>query len=364
MLNPDQHRPPKIKKLNSYLKAIANIHTKGNDLGKYFDFAVQRIRGGSNNALYKIESANGTFACKLCVDDIRQRAYREFGALKIIQAFGLDIAPSPILLDDSKSVLPYPYVIYRWADGIPLQFPCKQQQLESFLGSYHQLHSIKQNQISKVDNSQIPKIPAAWFHWFEYQTYLTEIRELFTLYTPWLFVEQQDGNELTKKLSSLIDELEDVIINTRTDPSQQVIPLRLVRVDPNTTNAIWGPDSVVRWVDWEYCGWGDTALDIAELRWHASLLRSNEDALQWLRNNYIPPSGDPEFNGRLRIWDHILAVRWPLLILRVLWSNHNGPDRERLSIVETSSNLLNQRLKATIQKAENFFSGDEWLIPS
>jgi len=271
MGNPDQFTHPKARQLDSYIKAIAKIHAEGSDFGKNVDFTIQRIYGGSNNALYKIESASGAFACKLCVEDIRQRAYREFSALKIIQAKGLEIAPLPILLDESKAVLPYPFVIYQWANGIPLQLPCKQQQLESFLGSFHQLHNIKPAANSIIDDSPIPNIPTAWFHWFDFQTYLTEIRELFSLYTPWLAVEQQDGNELTNQLASLIDALAGLIINTRTDPSQQAFSLRLVRVDPNTTNAICGPEGVIRWIDWEYCGWGDPALDIAELRWHASL---------------------------------------------------------------------------------------------
>ena len=73
MGNSDQFTPPKARQLNSYIKDIAKIHAEGSDFGQYVDFTIQRIYGGFNNALYKIESANGAFACKLCVEDIRQR---------------------------------------------------------------------------------------------------------------------------------------------------------------------------------------------------------------------------------------------------------------------------------------------------
>ena len=137
-----------------------------------------------------------------------------------------------------------------------------------------------------------------------------------------------------------------------------------MRVDPNLANIIHGSDGVIRWVDWEYSGWGDPAIDIAELRWHAALQPAGEIALQWLRSNYSPPFDDPDFSRRLHVWDYILAVRWPFLILRVLWSNYNGPDRERLSTVEISSEQLHRRLISTIQKAEKLFKRDEWANPS
>ena len=156
-----------------------------------------------------------------------------------------------------------------------------------------------------------------------------------------------------------IDECAKVIDTTTIDPSKKNIPLRLVRVDPNTANVIIGEDGKIHWVDWEYSGWGDPALDIAELRWHAALQPLGWEELKWLRTNYQAPFTDPEFSERLRIWDLILVTRWPFLILRVLWSNHNGPDRERLSRIETPSDRLLKRLVYYIELAENLFLGAE-----
>jgi aminoglycoside phosphotransferase (APT) family kinase protein len=167
--------------------------------------------------------------------------------------------------------------------------------------------------------------------------------------------------ELTSRLENIVDLLARVVATTEVDPNYENIPLRLMRVDPNLSNAIVDSDKTLRWIDWEYSGWGDPALDLAELRWHASLQSLGDYNLQWLRSNYQLSFNDPNFYPRLKVWDHILVTRWPFLILRSLWSNHNGPDRERLSTVAISKDQLHQRLRKMIRKAECFYSSDDWL---
>ncbi len=337
------------KYIYPYLQAVAEIYDNGLDNWDSKGFAIRRIYGGANNALYKIDTKTESLACKLCVDDGRERAAREFGALKTIQAAGYDIAPEPLLLDESQSIVPFPVVIYRWADGDILKTPVTQQQLETFLDSFHQLHRI---QPSTYPPFQLD----AWFHWFDFNEYLIEIAGLFDQYTPWLKAKMPGGYKLQDRLQFIINECATIIASTDVDPSKECIPLRLVRIDPNIANAIVGPQGQIRWVDWEYSGWGDPALDIAELRWHAALQPLGEQALKWLRANYKPSFVDPGFWERVRIWDHILATRWPLLILRALWSNHNGPDRKRLSTVEFTSESLFQRLRSYIRRAEKLLS--------
>jgi hypothetical protein len=51
------------------------------------------------------------------------------------------------------------------------------------------------------------------------------------------------------------------------------------------------------------------------------------------------------------------VARWPLLILRALWSRFNGPDRARLTqpIVEPAE--LRARLVRFIERAERVMNG-------
>ncbi len=337
-------------KFTQYLNAIANIQSNGINFGEGGNFKIQHVFGGSNNALFRIETESEVFACKLCVEDGRRRAAREYGALKTIYSARIDIAPEPLFLDESKSMVPYPVVFYRWTEGKPLQSPTTQRQLNNFLNSYHQLHSIQ-----PFNNS--PFQFDAWFHWFDFEQYLQEITELFDLYTPWLKNHFRSGANLRDRLKDICKQCSKVISKANVDPGKINIPLRLVRVDPNSANAITDSKDKIRWVDWEYSGWGDPALDLAELRWHAALQPLGEETLKWLRTNYKPSFVDPDFSERLRIWDHILATRWPLLILRVLWSNHNGPDRKRLSNLVIPTDQLLARLVYYLELAENLFLG-------
>ena len=110
-------------------------------------------------------------------------------------------------------------------------------------------------------------------------------------------------------------------------------------------------------MDWEYSGWGDPALDLADLRWHVALEAIGEAQHAWMRHNYLRPADDPGFEGRLAAWDRLLLARWPLLVLRALWSAHNGPDRLRLTQLDTSPTVLRARLLYTIERAERFTNG-------
>jgi len=137
------------------------------------------------------------------------------------------------------------------------------------------------------------------------------------------------------------------------DPGRGRFPLRLCRVDPNLANGVWGKDGRLRWVDWEYSGWGDPALDLAELRWHAALAGLSEAQHAWLRDNYRRPAGDASFEERLVLWDRLLATRWPFLILRWLWSVHHGPDRVRLTQPDADPVELRTCLIRFIERAES-----------
>ncbi|MFC1997122.1 phosphotransferase family protein [Chloroflexota bacterium] len=318
------------------------------------NFKIHRVYGGSNNAIYKIESEQGDFACKLFVEDERQRASREYNTLSFIQAVGFDIAPRPIMIDESKTILPYSIVLYRWTNGKPLSHPINKPQLKSFLDSYHQLHSIHPDTTSISFN-----LTTAWFHWFNFQKYMDEIKHLYSLYTPWLETGLEDGFEIKNQLERIVESLAQALSETKIDPGQENIHLSLVRVDPNPSNAIVSATNHIHWVDWEYSGWGDPCLDLAELRWHEALQALGDKNLRWLREHYRLSFDDANFWVRLKLWDHILATRWPFLILRVLWSKYHGPDRVRLTVLDKSPEHITQRLKATIQKTQYFISCDE-----
>ena len=135
------------------------------------------------------------------------------------------------------------------------------------------------------------------------------------------------------------------------------MPLCLCRVDPGLANALWCDDGRLRWVDWEYSGWGDPALDLADLRWHAALDQLSPAEHAWLRNSYRRPAGDDGFESRLRVWDRLLATRWAFRVLHSLRSKHHGPDREWLTQPATDAATLRALLIRFIERAERVATG-------
>jgi thiamine kinase-like enzyme len=196
----------------------------------------------------------------------------------------------------------------------------------------------------------------AWFHWFDFTAYLAELHDFLDEYGPWLETTKPDGRDLRDRLGHLVEECAEVFASTCVDPGRGRFPLCLCRVDANLANAIWDRDGRLRWVDWEYSGWGDPALDLAELRWHAALAGLGEAQHTWLRDTYRRPDDDPGFDERIAVWDRLLATRWPFLTLRWLWSEHNGPDRMRLTRMRVDPAEMRARLVRFIERAERLES--------
>jgi aminoglycoside phosphotransferase (APT) family kinase protein len=304
------------------------------------------VGGGANNALYRIEVHGQRYACKLCVADERRRAAREYGALRLLYVAGLDIAPEPLLLDESSTVVGYPAVIYRWVPGVSLGPSLTAQQWAALLDSFHRIHALQARDFEDAG------LLDAWFHWFDVGPYLDEMQALLAQHGPWLAVAAPQGQTLCDRLAWLVESCREAVAAAAVDLARESVSLRLCHVDPNLANALWHTDGQLRWVDWEYSGWGDPALNLAELRWHAASSGLSEAQHAWFRAHYCRPADDPGFEARLTVWDRILAVSWTLLILRALWSRHNGPDRVRLTRPTADVAELHARLVRFVERAE------------
>jgi len=332
------------------LPAVAAVHDAGVDDWVGDGVTVRRVNGGFNNALYRVSLDGQSYACKLCVADGRRRAAREHGAFRLLHAAGLDLAPQPLWLDESCAVLPFPTVVYHWLPGRSLDSPPTPRQLAALLEGYQNIHALRQQDYAQSG------ILDAWFHWLDFEPYLAELHDFLDQYGAWLALTEPDGQDLRDRLAWLVDGCVQALTTTDVDPSRESVPLCLCRVDPNLANCVWGEDEQLRWVDWEYSGWGDPALDLAELRWHAALAGQREAQI-WLRDNYRRPADDPHFDERVAVWDRLLSTRWPFLVLRVLWSVYNGPDRLRLTWPDLDPVELRARLVHLIERAEQFVDG-------
>jgi aminoglycoside phosphotransferase (APT) family kinase protein len=311
---------------------------------------VWQLRAGMNNALYHVEVDGGSYVCKLCVPDERRRAQREYGALSLLQASGIDIAPRPVFLDESCTTLPYPVVVYTWLEGEPLRLPLSQAQAAAWLDSLVRMHACTLR--PPGDGG----LPSAWSHWFDRRPYIQEQHELLDGYGRWLAGAFPEGDVLYGRLRWLVEKCESSLDDLPVELDAAHVPLCLCHPDQNLDNIIWGSDGIARWVDWEYSGWGDPALDVADIRWHASLDDLGDEMHAWIRSHYVPPAADPGFADRLVFWDCVLVTRWPLLTLRWLWSQYNGADRLRLAMAAVDSQEVYGHFLRRIQRGEDFYA--------
>lgn len=330
-----------------YLDLVAAAYQQSAENYERNGIVITRVRGGANNAMYRVSAGGEDYAVKLCVKDERQRARREFNALTFLRAANIDLAPEPILLDESCDHVPFPLVIYRWVWGESLSLPLNDEQLRWILTATHAIQCVSREKFSNA------KLDDAWFHWFAFEPYLSELRNFQKQYGNWLGAQNAEGRQLAARAERLVESCIKVVSASRVDPSREKIALRLAHVDWNLANVIQSPGGL-SWVDWEFSGWGDPALELADLRWHIALDGLTEGQHRFLRENYHCPAGEANFEKRVAIWDAILATRWVFLIARNLWSVHNGPDRVRLTMPKQDSKFIQAQLLRTIERAEQF----------
>lgn len=312
------------------------------------EFELTRVFGGANNALVFACGDGRTLAIKLCVRDERRRARREWEALRLLREVGLTVAPEAIFMIENDTRLPYDGILYTWLEGDPLSKP-----IQNF-PSAALIESIQQYSRCRATSEVFERLMPAWFHWFNYQVYLDELHGFLGQFQEWLDHSRVDGREIHRRLKILVDICEERVQFSRGSPAKEKIPLCLCHVDPNLANAIFC-DGKVRWVDWEYSGWGDPALELSDLRWHASMEDLQLELAEMLRARYQPFQDDAGFYDRLAAWDHILAARWPFLVLRWIFSQEFGEKRQRITQPVVAAGQLWERFYRLLERAEIFY---------
>src|SRR5262245_48429654 len=105
------------------------------------DWRIRRIGGGRNNLLYHADGPDGDFAVKFTIRDKRDRAGREYAALRALRAAGLTLAPEPVLLD--RASYPQPVVVQTWLAGeVSATPPAGDDEWRALLNHYAAIHGI------------------------------------------------------------------------------------------------------------------------------------------------------------------------------------------------------------------------------
>ena len=226
-----------------------------------------------------------------------------------MQAVGLDLAPAPLWLDESCSVVPYPAVAYRWLAG------------DAARSEPDGAAACRANR--KHPAPSRPRAGRRRRRWAARRLVsLVRLRAIsrrtedpsFPSTGPGWSAPTAQGRQLRRRLTRLVEECSILVAGSQANASRDGVPFAAVprRSGPGerpvvlTTAGFAGSTG-------EYSGWGDPALDLADLRWHAALDGLSSAEHGRLRDSYRRPIGDTGFEERLAVWDRLIATRWAFL---------------------------------------------------
>jgi hypothetical protein len=265
---------------------------------------IQRIGGGQNNLLYHAEGPEGDFAIKFTIRDKRDRAGREYTALRALRAAGLAIAPEPILLD--RTTYPQPVVVQTWLAGeVSTAPPADDDEWLALLSHYVVIHGI-------VPGSGRTRLRRAVLTMRSVAEGRREIRRQMAAFPrP---AQPAEARDLLRQIEAL-----DL-------PMWPAPPVALCRVDPNIRNFVRRP---MRWasVDWENGGWGDPAYEIADLIAHPAYAGVPAARWEWVIATYCALRQDAGAETRIRAYYPLMLAWWVARLARMRYDLSHGQDR-------------------------------------
>lgn len=270
----------------------------------WHDWTLHPVGGAGNNRLYHATSPAGDFAIKFTIRDARDRAGREYEALRVLQDAGLDLAPRPVLLERDR--YPQPVVVQTWLDGAPVDTaPETDDEWQHLLAHITALREIT------PERATLPLRPSV-LTFRSAAEGIHEIREQCAYLPP----EAQPA-----PLQALVRQVEQTAWPCWPDPA-----LHLCRCDLSTHNFIRRP---LAWasVDWEYSGWGDPAFEIADLLAHPTYMSVPAARREEVIDSYAACYEDPGLVRRSRVYYGLMLVWWVARLARSRYEIPLGRDQ-------------------------------------
>lgn len=211
------------------------------------EFEVQRLYGGRNNPLYRFRLGGRWCCLKLHLVDGRQRAQREWQALRLLSGCGEPTVPRPVYYQPSNS---RPALVMEFLDGAPLgDRPLGPAQLAALRAALQAMYTITPDEMHEP------------------------MREVVT--TAAEMVERMRERWATLAANPPADETRATLLRAWeawvAGPDPKVLsgpaPAVFGRGDPSLGNCLWDGHRVAL-VDFEYAGWTDRAFELGDLVEH------------------------------------------------------------------------------------------------
>lgn len=252
---------------------------------------IQRLSGGMNNAVYRVQLLDQPVCVKLYKIDERRRAEREWQVLCFLSERSPGIAPQPLRFSPDPEL---PAVVMELVPGVSLSdHQPGARELTALTEALKQFYALTPEVITYPHT--VIGTPIVLMQRVE--SWLAQITE-------------RVDEPLVKQILAVVtqwDSAEDGAILAMPAPTI------FSRGDPNLANCLWDGQRV-RCIDLEYSGWSDVAFDLAELI-EAQPSRHVSDQV-WKRFLDSFDLQDPAAQRRLAAARRLCAVFWISLLWR------------------------------------------------
>lgn len=281
--------------------------------------ALTRVGGGRNSRVFRVDTADGTFALKQYPsrqDDPRDRQGVEANALQWMASHGLDMVPRLVGMDRDDN-----FSLLTWAQGSLVRDvgPSDVDQAADFLGRLHGLR-----RIASFPHDHLATEACLSGAEIERQIRgrLASLSALEGEEALQLFLRR----EFTPAFDRLLDAARHSGVPFETELVQE--HRSLIPSDFGFHNALRDAGGRLTFIDFEYFGWDDPVKLTADVVLHPgtpvdpSLRRRFRDLAATLYGD------DPGFPARLGAYFPLFGLRWALILL-----NEFHPERWRRRIL-------------------------------
>lgn len=266
---------------------------------------IAPCRGGANNRVYRVRTADTTYALKAYGDpesDHRDRLAHEFDGLRFLAAAGIrNCIPVAVAADRSGRC-----ALYEWIEGEkPLEPGISDiDELLRLLSSIHAARGLAGSQA-------LPEAVEATFSIGEILAQLDRrllgLREVAAA-----------EPELERFLADLEAEIERRRRRLSGRALDDVLPGSQQSLSPSDVgfhNALRRADGGLVFLDFEYFGWDDPVKLTADFLWHPAMSLGREPRLHFLAGATDIYGDDADFQQRLELCFPLFGIRWCFIIL-------------------------------------------------
>lgn len=295
--------------MEDLLEVVEQATTQQVDQISHRHWNLRRIYGGMNGITYCADNSlvvGDSLAVKIRKRDERNRALREFSALRALQHLSNPVAPDPISIHTNVEYLPGDVVISSWVEGYVLSdlSDASRTTWERILNTLSSIHSIRPVDAPNLVDAVWPVRSAS--------DVIVEIEKRF------MRLPEGQLGEITKAgIGELFTEFKARRVKS-TQPVQQV---GLILCDTNPSNMI-ERDGRILIVDWENSGWADTAFDIADLLVRPECADLSPDMHNWILGRYSELMESPDISERILMYEHLMLIFWLILTTNGFTANN------------------------------------------